>query len=39
MSCVIYIVQTGNEKFASGDYFSPVGRQKVTLRFFKFLAL
>ena len=27
MSCVIYIIQTG-------DYISPVGRQKVTWRFF-----
>ena len=30
MSCVIYIIQTGDKKFASGDYISPVGRQKAT---------
>ena len=28
MNCVIYIIQTGDLKFASGDYISPVGRQK-----------
>ena len=30
ISCVISIIQTGDEKFASGDYISPVGRQKAT---------
>ena len=30
MSCVIYIIQTGDKKFASSDYISPVGRQKAT---------
>ena len=30
MSCAIYIIQTGDKKFASGDYISPVGRQKAT---------
>ena len=34
MSCVIYIIQTGDKKFASGDYISPVGRQKATWGFF-----
>ena len=24
------IIQTGNQKFASGDYISTVGRQKAT---------
>ena len=26
---IILIIQTGNLKFASGDYISPVGRQKA----------
>ena len=30
MSCVIYIIQTGDLKFASGDFISLVGRQKAT---------
>ena len=30
LSCVIYIIETGDLKFASGDYISPVGRQKAT---------
>ena len=30
----ILIIQTGNLKFAAGDYISPVGRQKVTKQFF-----
>ena len=30
MSCVIYIIQTGNQKFATGDYIFPVSRQKAT---------
>ena len=30
MSCVIYIIQNGDEKIAFGDYISPVGRQKAT---------
>ena len=34
MSCVIYIIQTGDQKFASGDYISPVGRQNATWGFF-----
>ena len=25
-----YIIQTGNFKFACGDYISPIGRQKAT---------
>ena len=33
-SCVIYIIQTGDYKFASGDYISLVGRQKATRGFF-----
>ena len=27
---IISIIQTGDLKFASGDYISPVGRQKAT---------
>ena len=36
MSSVIYIIQTGNQKFAPGDYniISPVSCQKVILGFF-----
>ena len=34
ISCDIYIIQTGDQKFASGDYISPVGCQKATWGFF-----
>ena len=30
MSSVIYIIQTGDQKFAPGDYISPVSCQEVT---------
>ena len=30
MSCVIYIIQNGDEKIAFNDYITPVGRQKAT---------
>ena len=33
-SYVMYIIRTGDLKFASGDYISPAGRQKATKGFF-----
>ena len=34
MGCVIYIILNGDQKFASDDYISPVGRHKATRGFF-----
>ena len=30
MSCIIYVIQTGDHNFASRDYIPPAGRQKAT---------